>query len=171
MTNAPTPELRGHVEDVEDPRVDERAFRQGWRIRTRLDQLLVDQRISPGEWQAATEFRSAWLSSRELTARESGIRIAGGTSGDAATLARLAAARKVRIVELAIGKLATALVIASVVEDLSWAAIGRQCQHNAETVRDWTVIAIRGLARAWGYATGRQDDEVTVRRRKAGRVA
>jgi DNA-binding transcriptional ArsR family regulator len=174
MTNAPTRELRGHVEDVEDPRVDERAFRQGWRIRTRLDQLLVDQRISAGEWQAATEFRSAWLSARELTARESGgsgIRIAGGRTTDAATIARLEAAKRVRIVEITLGKLAIALVVACVVEDLSWAAIGRHLHRDAETVRDWTVVAIGALSRVWGFATWRHDAGTTARRRDQDRTA
>lgn len=171
MTNAPTRELRQH-HDVEAPRVDERAFRQGWIIRTRLDQLLNDERITRGEYQSATEFRAAWISARELRGPEGGmIRVAGARDRDAATIARLEAARRVRVVEHSLGRLAFALVTACVIEDLSWASIAKYCHRNPETIRDWTVSAIRGLARAWAVATGRQDADPPVRRRGRPRAA
>lgn len=169
MTNAPTRELRRH-HDVDEPRVDERAFRQGWIVRTRLDQLLALEAISAGDWQAAIEFRAAWIAARELAAREP-IRVAGGQDRDAATIARLEAARKVRIVETAIGRLATALVTACVIEDLSWASIAKYCHRDPHTVRAWTILAIVALAGAWSVATARQDDGTPSRRRRPRRAA
>ena len=157
MTAGPTPEFRRR-HDVEAPRVDERAFRQGWIVRTRLDQLLADARITRGEYQIAIEYRQTWAIARELAAIEPGmIRVAGGSSADDATIARLDAVTKLRIVEDAIGSLAARLLLACLVHDLAWAAIARYLRRNPETVRDWTVSAIHALARAWTGATGRPD--------------
>jgi hypothetical protein len=166
LTTRPTPEFRRH-HDVEAPRVDERAFRQGWIVRTRLDQLLVDGRITRGEWEAASEYRSTWAIARELASIEPGmIRVAGGSSADAATIARLDAVTKLRIVEVAIGSLAARLLLACLVHDLRWAAIARFVGKNPETVRDWTVLAIRALAVAWVGLHGRQDLGPSSRRRQ-----
>lgn len=157
MTARPTPQFRDH-HDVEDPRVDERAFRQGWRVRTRLDQLLADARITPGEWQAASEYRETWAIARELAGVEPGmIRIAGGSSADAATIARLDAATRLRLVEDAIGTDRARLLLACVVHDLAWAALARHLGKHPETVRDRTVRAIRALAPAWVSVRGVAD--------------
>jgi hypothetical protein len=43
-SNAPTPIYRQH-HDVAAPQVDDRAFRQGWRVSTRLDGLYETGRI------------------------------------------------------------------------------------------------------------------------------
>jgi len=157
MTAGPTPEFRRR-HDVEAPRVDERAFRQGWIVRTRLDQLLADARITRGEYQIAIEYRQTWAIARELAAIEPGmIRVAGSSSADDATIARLDAVTKLRIVEDAIGSLAARLLLASLVHDLAWAAIARYLRKDPQTVRDWTVLAIHALARAWARATERPD--------------
>jgi hypothetical protein len=148
-TNKPTKEFTRHF-DVEEPRVDERAFRQGWNVRSRLDALLTDRRITRGEWQSASEYRQAWEIARETSAPAEGrASVDHAGSGEAGLLAKLAAARKLREVEAVIGALATRLVVASVVHDLAWAVIARKLDRNPETVRDWTVLAIRALDRAW----------------------
>jgi hypothetical protein len=165
-TARPTPEFRRH-HDVEDPRVDERSFRQGWIVRTRLDQLLVDDRITRAEWQAASEYRATWAIARELVGVEPGmLRVAGSSSADGAMIARVDAVTKLRIVEAAIGSLAARLLLACLVHDLRWAAVARFLRKNPETVRDWTVLAIRALAEAWGTLHGRQDDRPSLRRRQ-----
>jgi hypothetical protein len=154
MTAQPTPEFR-LKHDVEAPRVDGRAFRQGWIVRTRLDQLLADGRITRGEWQAATEYRLTWAIARELAGIEPGmIRVAGTASADAATIARLDAVTKLRIVEDAIGSFAARCLLACLVHDLPWAAIARHLRKHPETVRDRTVVAIRALARVWDGLQG-----------------
>jgi hypothetical protein len=166
MTARPTPEfLRQH--DVEAPRVDERSFRQGWIVRTRLDQLLVDDRITRAEWQAASEYRATWAIARELVGVEPGmIRVEGSSSADDATIARLDAVTKLRIVEAAIGSLAARLLLACLVHDLAWARTARFLGNHPETVRDWTVLAIRALASAWGTLHGWQDVRPSSRRRQ-----
>src|SRR5262249_54017831 len=53
-TAAPTPQFRQH-HNVEAPQVDSTAFRQGWRVTTRLDALLEAGRIDKEQWEAARE--------------------------------------------------------------------------------------------------------------------
>jgi hypothetical protein len=55
-TNQPTPAFRRH-HDVEAPQVDSEAFRQGWRVQARLDQLLEAGKIDREAWDAAQEWR------------------------------------------------------------------------------------------------------------------
>lgn len=167
----PTLEFR-RQHDVEEPRVDERAFRQGWRVRTRLDQLLADGRISRGEWHSASEYRQTWAIARELVGIEPGmIRIGGGGSFDDATIARLDAVTKLRVVEELIGSLRARLLLACLVHDLTWAAIARFCHRNPETVRDWTVDAIRALAPAWERLQGGRRGRTTKSRRERADAA
>jgi hypothetical protein len=151
LTNAPTTEFLGQ-HDVDAPRIDERSFRQGWRIRTRLDQLLADNRITRGQWQAAVSFRDAWDLARTTKRKAPSDAIRGSGAPGAAMIAKLDAAEMLRIVEVALGEFAVALIRCCAVDDLAWAAIGRQLDRDPETVRDWTVIAIRCLGRAWAVA-------------------
>jgi len=55
-TNQPTPEFRQH-HHVETPRIDATAFRQGWRVQTRLDALLEAGRIDREQFEAAQIWR------------------------------------------------------------------------------------------------------------------
>lgn len=168
MTARPSPEFRRH-HDVEDPRVDERAFRQGWIVRTRLDQLLTAARITRAEWQAASDYRQTWAIARELVGGgfEPGmLPVAGSASADAAMIARVDAVTKLRLVEAAIGSFRARLLLACLVHDLAWAVTARFIGRNPETVRDWTVLAIRELATAWGTLHGRQDPRTDLRRRQ-----
>jgi hypothetical protein len=165
-TARPTPEFSAH-HDVEEPRVDERAFRQGWIVRTRLDQLLVDDRITRAEWQAASEYRATWAIARELVGVEPGmIHVEGSSSADDATIARLDAVTKLRIVEAAIGTFDARLLLACLVHDLAWARTARFVRKHPETVRDRTVLAIRALAEAWGTLHGWQAVPPPLRRRQ-----
>lgn len=164
----PTAELAQH-HDLEAPRVGQDAFRQAWLVRTRLDQLLAAKRITPDEWQAAIEYRHTWAVAMELSGADPAmVRVTSAGTFDAATVARLDATTKLRVIEAVIGTLATKLLIASVIKDLTWAAIGRACRRSPHTVQDWTVLAIRALAPAWaGYrpvgAQARSDLPETAR--------
>ena len=60
--NAPSAARLRHAEAIDAPRIDALAFRQGWRVVTRLDGLLAAGLIAPGVWQAAAEYRAAWES-------------------------------------------------------------------------------------------------------------
>jgi hypothetical protein len=148
-SNAPT-DLGQHVEAIEPPRVDATTFRQGWRVRTRLDSLLSDRRITPGQWQAAVEYRDAWA--RVLQAgggSPGGLRVSGGADRHHRLLGLLDTITRLRATETWIGRLAASLCFACVVEDRSWASIAATCHRNPETVRDWTVLALRSLAVVW----------------------
>jgi hypothetical protein len=154
-TQQPSAHYRQHHE-VDAPRVDTSAFRQGWRVRTRLDQLLADQRITSSEWQAEVEFRKVWSIACELAGTEPGmVRATGAASADAGLIARLDAVARLRAVEDHIGPLATGLCIACVILDLPWAEIARTMHRNPQTVRDWTALAIRAHAAAW-WGAGRR---------------
>ena len=149
-SNAPTADRLRHAEAIEAPRVDAASFRQGWRVRTRLDALFAAGRITGAEWQAAVEYRDAYA--RVWSGRGgdfAGARIAGGADIHDREIARIATLTVLARVEARLGGLVTALLIACVVEDLPWARIAAICQRNPETVRNWTALAVRALAQAW----------------------
>jgi len=150
----PTPELLAHV-DVEPPRVDSRSFRQGWRIRTRLDQLLSSGRLTAAQWQAAAEYRSAWervmaqMHRLPNTMRPSGTRGINAIGSTNALTAVLGTVTKIRETEARIGQTAALLCFWCAVEDHSWASTGRSLNRSPHTVLDWTVTALQGLELAW----------------------
>ena len=155
-SNAPSADRLRHAEAIEAPRVDAASFRQGWRVRTRLDALLAAGRITGADWQAAVEYRDAY--GRAWGGRGggfAGVVVSGGADLHAWQIARIATLAVLSGVERRIGTLATALVVACVIEDQSWATIAAMCRRNPETVRDWTALAIRGLAQAWATRQGR----------------
>ena len=157
LSNAPTAHRLQHVEAVEDPKVDARAFRQGWRITSRLDALHRDGHITAGQWQAAVEYRTAWERvQRSMSGSSAPMRVSGGAGGGADRLAHVTdTISRLRAVEAHIGGTAAMLSHWCIVADHSWAATGRTLQRNPETVRDWTVAAIQALARAWSSARRR----------------
>lgn len=152
MSNAPSAARSRHAEEIEPPRVDDRAFRQGWRVRTRLDTLLASGRIDAAVWQCAVEYRDAW--ERILASQGGGVgsRVSGATDPHRRFLATIATTSRLRAIETMLGRRMATLCYASVVEDRSWASIGAIWRINPETARDWTVGAVRALAWAWPVA-------------------
>lgn len=140
-----------HLAGIEAPAIDAREFRQGWRVRTRLDVLRDTGRITAGEYQAAVEYRSAWEAARLEVATTAQLMRSPGGGADAHTrmLAAVGAVAKLQAVEASIGRFAADLCRACIVRDLPWVEVARITGRNRETVRDWTVLAIRALARAW----------------------
>lgn len=155
--STPTAHRAQHVEGIEAPAVDARAFRQGWRITSRLDALHRDGKLTAGEWQAAVEYRAAWCRVLSASPRSfAPMRVSGFAGGGADRLATLTdTITRLRAVEAHIGATAAILAYWCIVADQSWAATGRKLQRNPETVRDWTTDAIRLLARAWSGARRR----------------
>jgi hypothetical protein len=158
VSNAPTAHRAQHVAGIEAPQVDALAFRQGWRIASRLDVLRRTGRLTPGQWQSAVEYRAAWERAR-LEASTT-MRLMRGGGGDSDSHARLLAGigtvAKLSAVESAIGRLRADLCRACIVHDLPWAVLARRLHHDRETVRDWTVLAIVALASAWSAPQRRQ---------------
>jgi hypothetical protein len=144
---APSLAYRQH-HDVEAPRVDTRAFRQGWRVVTRLDGLLAAGLIAPGVWQAAAEYRAAW-DALQRTSTGGGSSLRDGYGAGAGRAGALDRAACVRAAEVAIGPRATTLCRACAVEDLSWRSLGLRLGVRDVTAQAWTVHALIALARAW----------------------
>jgi DNA-directed RNA polymerase specialized sigma24 family protein len=148
-SNAPSLDRLQHVAEIEPPRVDAATFRQGWRVRTRLDALRSAGRINLEVWQAAVEYRAAYDRWQASGGGELAGRISGGADAHDRMLGLVDTLATLTAVERRIGRLATALCVACVVEDLSWPEIGRRCGRSNHTAEAWTVRALRALARAW----------------------
>ena len=157
--------LRRH--DVDAPDVGAFAFRPGWRVRGRLDQLLADRRITPGEWQAADEYRTAWGQAIRIGSLGAIRWGRSGGSGDPhkRALALLEAIDRLQATELLIGPLATKLAFLCAVEDAPWARTAAAYHRDPETIRDWTAAAIKALAAAWARAGPRRSSTNRQRRR------
>ena len=141
----PSDDYRRH-HDVTAPRIDRSSFRQGWRVRTRLDGLLADRSIGPGVWQAAVEYRDAWarVSGDRSSALGAG-RISGGRDAHDRQIAVVDTLAELAVVERRIGRLASALCFACAVNDLSWPEIGRRCGRVGEN-REHATRSVRSEA-------------------------
>lgn len=149
VSNAPSAERVRHAAAIEPPRVDASSFRQGWRVRTRLDALLAAGKIAPAVWQAAVEYRDAWARVLAGSGGVPGNRITGGADMHDRQIALLGALAVLTAIERRIGAHRTALCVACVVEDRSWPAIGRLFGCSNHTAETWTIEALRALAAAW----------------------
>ena len=133
---------------VEAPRIDDRAFRPAWRVRTRLDALLDRRAITPREWRAASEYRSLWEMALGdlLSTPQRGAHGAGGRPTDHYMAERLDALRALSAARKRLGAAAWGLIEACVIDDLSWNEIGRCLDVDHKTARAWTITAIKELA-------------------------
>jgi hypothetical protein len=140
---SPSAHFRQH-HAVDEPRVDAGNFRPAWRVRTRLDQLLIDRSITPHEWFIAVRFRTML----ELVAMRQGVRAArieflppgkpnGTTSAQASRYCREIADR--------FGAVCSGILIACLVDDLSWAELGRRIRVDPRTAKAWTVVLLKML--------------------------
>lgn len=149
MIVGPSPYFRQH-HAVEAPQIDGAAFRPFWKLRPRLEQLLIDRAISITEYRAGQIFRmlaeivlagdwpkSQWLGKTHANSR-GGLDLAISRRADA--LNRLHAIRR------ELGPVGFALLEYHLVDDLSWRAIGARYCRDPKTVRAWTIAALRALA-------------------------
>jgi hypothetical protein len=146
----PSPQLHQH-HAIEPPAIDYATFRVFWRIRTRLDTLLLDGAISFAVWRAGVAFRTAaeiviretWRSRMHET-RVADVR----TPAIAATMSvhRVDAANQLRAIRQALGDFAIDLLEMHLVEDVAWSELGRRCGVHSKTARNWTIAALQGLA-------------------------
>jgi hypothetical protein len=156
ISNAPSEDRTRQAEAIEPPRVDARAFRQGWRVRTRLGVLFDDNFIPHSVYQAACEYRDCCL---RLSASPPGPgieRTSGGADPHDRLIGLIDAASKVRAADRALGPDLVKLVRAVVVLDRSWRDLGRWLGIDRETARRAAVLALHALAAAWG-ATGQPE--------------
>jgi hypothetical protein len=149
MTAQPSPEFRRH-HDVTAPQVDSTAFRQGWRVVTRLDQLRADGAIDAATYDAAIAVRTdcevAFGRSRStpLMALPGG---GGHIAKHDRQLARVEAVGRLRRLAHRLGAFDATLIDQCVVLDLSWPEIGRRLGGiHHQTARAYAIQALRRLA-------------------------
>jgi hypothetical protein len=145
-TNSPTPQFRQHHQ-VQAPQVDGAAFRQGWRVATRLDGLLEAGRIDREQWDAAAEWRRWAEVISPMKAQSWDLRIDTPLMpNDAGMLFRVNAASKLRACIAAIGELRIRLLECCVLRDRSWAEVGQAMRVSDKTAKDYVVEALGALA-------------------------
>ncbi len=145
-TSRPTPEFRHH-HDVTAPQVDSTAFRQGWRVTTRLDALLDAGRIDREAWEAAQQWRRWAEVVTPFRAQAWDVHVdVSVVPTDAGMLLRVNAAAKLRQVADALGPLRVKLLESVVVKDLSWLELARLLRVSDKTAQGFAVEALEALA-------------------------
>jgi hypothetical protein len=143
----PSPQLHQH-HAIDPPAIDYATFRPFWRIRTRLDTLLLDGAISFAVWRAGVAFRTA----AEIVIRETWrsrmaeTRMAEANAPGGMLARRVDAANQLRAIRAALGGFAFDVLEMHLVEDMSWSELGRRCGVHSKTARAWVVTALQGLA-------------------------
>jgi hypothetical protein len=150
-TNRPSAAYRAHY-DVAEPQVDGRAYRPGWRVRTRLENLLRTRAIGPREFRAGCEFRAAVQGAfreqrRAAASYDAGTPTGGGFSGP--RLGRLDYQERLQRVGAVLTQRDSRLCVACAVEDLPFGEIARREGCSETSARNWTVDALGALADAW----------------------
>jgi hypothetical protein len=150
MTAQPSPEFRSH-HDVEAPRVDASAFRQGWKVATRLDQLHDVGAIDAATWNAAVQFRRDYeLVRRGLAQSRVTFVGAGGRSvidEHDRQFRRLEAASRLRRIADRLGVFA-AILQHFVGEDWAFARIAAALDVSPHTARHYVIVALNRLRAA-----------------------
>jgi hypothetical protein len=145
-SNAPTAIYRQHHE-VSAPQIDAHAFRQAWRVASRLDGLLEAERIDREQWDAALTWRrwAEMITPSRVQAWD--VRVdAQLMPNDAGMLYRVQTTKKLRDVADALGAIRIKLLEWVVVRDLPWTEIGRFMRVSDKTARDRAVEALTALA-------------------------
>jgi hypothetical protein len=147
-SNAPSAEFRSH-HHVEAPQIDASHFRAGWRTCSRL-QGLANARLIDVQQLDAAELWGKWAA-RTNAPVTSGwrMRVDGGTSawGRDPGAHQIDAAKRLRACAAAIGPERVALLHQCIVEDASWASIGRRIHRHCSTAKVRVVEAIVALER------------------------
>lgn len=143
---APSPFYRQHHE-IEDPAIDERQFRPGFQVIFPIDTLLTAKLITREEHDAAVDFRELY----EIATPQARSALAdfgcGGTrtrQGDPTS--RHDAARRLNEIENLMRPYDYKLLELSVIDNLSWLALGRRLDLDHRTARKHVAAAIRFLA-------------------------
>ncbi len=145
-TSAPTAELRRH-HPIEAPKVDSTAFRQGWRVATRLDGLLESGAITREAWDAARQWRRWAETTAPVWSQAWNVRVDRSlTTNDSAMLHRVTAATKLRACAETLGELRIRLLELHVVRDASWREIAARAGVSDKTGKGMVIEALEALA-------------------------
>jgi hypothetical protein len=148
---SPTREFRQHHQVLE-PEVSKRHFRTAFRVHSKLEELYADSRISLAEYRAGMAFRTTL----EMLAR-AGLRTSawngiardkhcGVQGGLTPTEAQRHALARLRVIGNALGPSALELLVAHLVDDASWLALGRMLRIDRRRARRQTIKALKALA-------------------------
>ena len=136
---------------VEPPRIDTQTFRPGWRVTTRLDQLRQSGAISAGQWQACVEYRRAWEAiGSSLRVQNLEPSTGGGADLHGRQLFLAITMARIRAVEDRTSATTVRLAYRVILEDVTWAQLGRQLRCDWRTARVQAIGAVRRVAVAWG---------------------
>jgi hypothetical protein len=145
-TSRPTPQF-SHHHDVTAPQVDANAFRQGWRIVSRLDGLLEAGRIGREGRDVALQWRGWAETVTPYRAQSWAARVdISAVPNDAGMLRRVAAASRLRAAAETLGELRIRLLEACVLRDRSWREIANLLRVSDKTALSFTAEAINALA-------------------------
>jgi hypothetical protein len=154
-SSGPTPEFRRHHRVLE-PEISAAAFMPAWRVRSRLDRLLLDGAISVVQWRAAIAYRDTWEAAHRggmtsnVASLEAGVISKGRHRRPVEPgTARLDAIERLKRIEQHLSPIVVRLVASCVLEDLGWAQVGRRFGCTPKTARSWVVAAVRALAAIW----------------------
>ena len=137
-----TPEFAQH-HDV-DARAGLSGQVAGWRVRTRLDRLMAEGRITASEWQAGDHYRSDYEHG-ELGASMSEPGMPRGGSGSGCpTASRLDALARLRRARSKL-TLEAVIVLDMLVQDKSWAAMARRVWCTRDQAMDVACSALTSL--------------------------
>lgn len=151
----PSPFLRQH-HGLEPPAIDFGQWRPYWRVRTRLDRLLLDGAISPHEWSAAVRLRSLFEAAyAAMLPTRSWDHEPHGRSSGPAMARRISAFAQLEAVRASLGPFALWLLEACLADDASWRYLGDRLGVDPKTVRAWAISAIRALAAGYLVAPHR----------------
>jgi hypothetical protein len=136
-SNAPTSFFRQH-HPVEQPEINNRAFRPYFRVRTRLEKLAREGAISGFEYRVSLWLRSCYergySSDLQSAMPRLGMAVHSSWRSREDPASRRAQAREYLVhVEKAL-------------DDLSWARPGQRLNCHAKTAKVWAVQAIKALA-------------------------
>jgi len=138
---------------VEAPAIGEHSFRPFWRVRTRLDQLLIDGAISFPVWRAAALFRtlSEIVIADDWPATSMTFSEGGALGFDVSSIRRIDALNRLHAIRNCVGRTVFAMIERHVVEDQSWTQLAGYYGVHPKTVRSWTIAALQALAAIiWG---------------------
>lgn len=133
---------------IDPPAIDAQSFRPYWRLRTRLDQLLLDGAISYPEWRAARLFRALCETALAGAFRTQSLNRGDGDPLGIALAAtrRIDASRRLLAIRGHLGAPAAELLEKHLVDDLSWATLGQRLGVHPKTARTWAIAAVKALA-------------------------
>lgn len=147
--SAPLAYLKQHA-SLEAPAIDMESFRPFWKVRSRIDKLLVAGDITGFEWRCASEFRNLYDRALGSQLEASCLDGTGRGSGYRPNLQpsehRLATLSRLRDLQGRLDRRTLQLLEAVIVDELTWCELGKRLRVHACTAKRQAISALRSLA-------------------------